>query len=279
MPTVSMSKRLHCSNRTPLSKRILITGASQGIGRAAALRLAQQGHTLILAARSIDKLEQVATEIQALGGRAELRPMDVTSDDSVRAAMTQQLKLGPIDVVVNNAGTCLQLPFLLQAPERLRHEMELNYWGAQRVVRAVLPSMIARRQGDIVNVSSLLGFVPSPTTSNYCGTKAALNAWSHALRGEVARFGLRVTVFVAPHTQTSLGAVTEFDGVVSLPVEYTANQLCRAIMRAPRLYAGSPVYQVLLLMAAWFPVFMERQLALSVERLLRNHEEPAAPSH
>ncbi len=163
-------------------------------------------------------------------------------------------------------------PFLARDPALLRQEMELNYWGVQRVVRALLPSMIARRQGNIVNVSSLLGFVPSPTTSNYCGTKAALNAWTHALRGEVARFGIRTTVFVAPHTQTSLGAVTEFDGVKSLPVEYTANQLCRAIDRAPRLYAGSPVYSIFLRLAAWFPLFMERQLAASVERLLVNHE-------
>jgi short-subunit dehydrogenase len=250
------------------AKRILITGASQGIGKQAALSLARQGHSIVLAARNRSALQQLAAEIEAEGGRAEVQPMDLTDDDSVAAAIEQILSRAPIDVVVNNAGTCLQRPFLAQDPLRLREEMELNYWGAQRVTRAALPSMIARRQGSIVNVSSLLGFVPSPTTCNYCGTKAALNAWTHSLRGEVARLGIRVTVFVAPHTQTSLGAKTEFDGVTSLPVEYTVKELCRAIDRAPRLYAGSPVYRMLIRFAAWFPLFMERRLAASVERVL-----------
>jgi hypothetical protein len=92
----------------------------------------------------------------------------------------------------------------------------------------------------------------------------------------VARFGIRTVLFVAPHTQTGLGAATEFDGVRSLPVEYTANQLCRAIDRAPRQHAGSPVYAAFIRLAAWFPVFMERQLAASVERLLPRAVAPRA---
>jgi short-subunit dehydrogenase len=134
--------------------------------------------------------------------------------------------------------------------------------------RRVLPSMITRGSGIIVNVSSILGSVPAPTTSNYSATKAALNAWTHALRGEVERFGVRLVVFVAPHTQTELGAAMQFDGVRSLPVEYTAQELCRAIDLAPRLYAASPVYRMLLRTAAYFPSFMERQMAGSVKRLL-----------
>lgn len=249
-------------------KRILITGASRGIGRQAAILLARRGHTLVLAARSVAALRAVADEIAANGGRAEVLPMDVTSDDSVARAIAQMLSGGPCDVLVNNAGVLFQEQFLAQLPAQLQAEMELNYWGPQRVTRAVLPSMIARNAGTIVNVSSLLGFIGTPTTANYCASKAALNAWTHALRGEVERFGIRTVLFVAPHTQTELGARAVFDGVVSLPVEYTANHLCRAIDRAPRQYAGSPVYRVLIRVAAWFPVFMERQLAGSVKRLL-----------
>ncbi len=250
------------------SKRILITGASRGIGRQAALTLARQGHIVVLAARDRDALENVAAQIEAAGGRAEVLPMDVTDDAQTAAAIGRMLANGPCDVLVNNAGTCFQAEFLAQEPARLRQEMELNYWGAQRVTRAVLPSMIARGDGTIVNVSSLLGIVAAPTTSNYSGTKAALNAWTHALRGEVERFGVRLVVFVAPHTQTELGTATEFDGVRSLPVEYTVKELCRAIDRAPRQYAASPVYRMLLRLAAWFPAFMERQVAASVQRLL-----------
>ncbi|HEY3499848.1 MAG TPA: SDR family NAD(P)-dependent oxidoreductase [Polyangiaceae bacterium] len=254
------------------TRRILITGASRGIGKQAALTLARQGHTIVLAARTLDALRAVAGEIEAGGGHAEVLSMDVTDESSVRTAVAQMLARGPCDILVNNAGTCFQAPFLRQDPARLREEMELNYWGPQRLTRALLPAMIARREGTIVNVSSLLGFIGTPTTANYCGTKAALNAWTHALRGEVAGFGIRTVLFVAPHTRTELGAATEFDGVTSLPVEYTVRKLCRAIDRAPRQYAGSPVYSVLLRLAAWFPAFMERRLTASVKRLL-----PAAP--
>lgn len=249
-------------------KRILITGASRGIGKQAALTLASRGHAVVLAARDAAALAQVAAEIHAAGGRAEVLPMDVTDDAATAAAVARMLATGPCDVVVNNAGTCFQGRFLTQAPDLLRQEMELNYFGAQRVTRAVLPSMIARREGTIVNVSSLLGIVGTPTTSNYSGTKAALNAWTHGLRGEVAQHGVRMVLFVAPHTQTALGAATEFDGVRSLPVAYTVNELCRAIDRAPRQYAASPVYRLLIRLAGWFPAFMERQVAASVKRLL-----------
>lgn len=249
-------------------KRILLTGASRGIGRETALLLARQGHTVVLAARELSALRDVAARIAEAGGSAEVLRMDVCDDDSVRAGVERLLERGACDVLVNNAGTCSQAPFLSQQPSQLRSEMELNYWGAVRVTRAVLPSMLARGQGTIVNVSSLLGIVPCPTTCNYSATKAALGAFTHALRGEVARFGVRTVLFIAPHTQTPLGAATEFDGVHSLPVEYTAKELCRAIDRAPRQYAGSPVYRLLVRLAGWFPAFMERQLVASVKRLL-----------
>ena len=141
--------------------------------------------------------------------------------------------------------------------------MELNYWGTLRITRALLPAFIARGTGLIVNVSSLLGSVASPTTANYSATKAALEAWSFALRAELRRFGVRVTVFVAPHTQTEMGSATKFDGVPSLPVSYTAKELVRALDRAPRKYVASPVYRLLLWLARLFPVFMEARVGAS----------------
>lgn len=249
-------------------KRILLTGASRGIGKHTALALARQGHTVVLAARDSAALEQVAATIVKSGGKAEVQPMDVTDDESTATGVARVLANGPCDIVVNNAGTCVQKQFLAAIPRELRDEMELNYFGAQRVTRAVLPSMMERGSGVIVNVSSLLGIIASPTTSNYSGTKAALGAWTHALRGEVARFGIRTVLFVAPHTQTELGAATHFDGVRSLPVEYTVQELIRAIDRAPRQYAASPVYRFLIRLAGWFPAYMERQVAGSVKRLL-----------
>lgn len=248
-------------------KRILVTGASRGIGRGAALALAAGGHQVILAARDAQALETVATEIRAAGGQAEVLPMDVTDDASVAAGVKKLLWGGPCDVVVNNAGSCAQAPFLDQRLELQRAEMELNYWGAVRVARAMLPSMIARRQGVIVNVSSLLGSIASPTTANYGATKAALESWTFALRREVAGAGVQASVFVAPHTDTGTGQATRFDGVKSLPIEYTVRELLVAIDRAPRRYAASPVYRFLLRLHGFFPHFMEGRVAASAPRL------------
>ncbi len=244
------------------SKRILVTGASRGIGRATALALARQGHTVALAARDEGALRQLAGEI-ARGREGRGRPDGCDGRRERRARIARLLEGGPCDVVINNAGSCDQADFLVQKMETQRSEMDLNYWGAVRVTRALLPSMLGRRSGVVVNVSSMLGIVASPTTANYSATKAALNAWSHALRGEVGRFGIQVVVFVAPHTDTASGRRVRFEGVVSLPVEYTVEALLRAVDRAPRQAAASPVYRLLLRLAGLFPAFIESRVAAS----------------
>ncbi len=240
-------------------KRILITGASRGIGREAALELAKRGYAVVLAARDEAALRGVASEC----GDAEVAVMDVTDDVSVQRALASLR--GPIDVLVNNAGSCDQRTFARQPELVQRAEMELNYWGALRVTRALLPMLVAR-SGTIVNVSSLLGTIASPTTANYGATKAALEAWSHALRGEYP--SLKVSVFVAPHTDTPMGRAVHFEGVTSLPVRYTAAGLVRAIERAPRKISASPVYDLLLLLWRLFPRFMESRVARSARPAL-----------
>lgn len=251
------------------SKRILITGASRGIGRAAALEFARRGHRPILAARDLDRLHAVAREVASLGVSAQVVELDVVSDASVEAAATEILAAGPLDAIVNNAGVFQQCVFLRQDPDWARHEMEVNYFGAQRVARALLPAMIEQRHGTIVNVSSLLAAVPGATIANYCGTKAALNAWSHALRGEIERHGVRVVVFMPSHTATEQAMdTTRFDGVYALPVEYTAKQLVEATERAPRSTAASPVFRMFLRLAAIFPAWAERRMNASTRALL-----------
>lgn len=255
-------------------RRILITGASHGIGRSTALALAARGHSVILAARSRAALNAVAEQVRHAGSTAQVVVLDVTDADSVRRGVSEALAQGPVDVLVNNAGNCQQGVFLRRSEAELEQEMNLNYFGAQRLIRALLPAFLRQRSGLIVNVSSLVGSSAAPTTANYSASKAALEAFSHALRGEVAHCGVRVTVFVAPHTRTELGERTEFRGVTSLPVEYVARELVRAIDTAPRRYAASPVYRLLLRLAAWFPQMMERQMVGCVRHLLT---EPALP--
>lgn len=249
-------------------RRILITGGSKGIGLATAQALFRRGHALVLAARGQAALTAAARSIAESGGSVQTVTMDVTDASSVARGIDEALRTGPIDVLVNNAGSGEQRSFLEQSDATVRREMELNFFGALATTRAVLPSMIERRQGLIVNVSSLLGTVGTATMASYSASKAALEAFTHALRGEVERYGVRTTVFVAPHTQTELGAQCEFQGVRSLPAEYVAKELVHAIERAPRRYAASPVYRVFLRLAAWMPTFMERQLLASVQHRL-----------
>ena len=258
-------------SKTSSRKRILITGGSKGIGLATAQALARRGHALVLAARGQPALAAAERSIAASGGAVQVVTMDVTDDRSVDRGIDEALRAGPIDVLVNNAGIGEQRTFLEQSEAAAHREMELNYFGARRTARAVLPGMIERGDGLIVNVSSLLGSVGTSTMASYSATKAALEAFTHALRGEVEPFGVRTTVFVAPHTQTELGAQCEFQGVRSLPPDYVAEELVRAIERAPRRYAASPVYRMFLRLAAWLPTFMERQLLASVR-----HRLPAA---
>jgi len=231
--------------------RICITGASRGIGRELALQLAHEGHHLLLVARNRTLLEAVRDEALALGATVELLVHDVTKEAPAVEC----------DVLVNNAGSCTQEWFVEQSLESQRAEFELNYWGAVKMTRAVLPLMLKRRSGRIINVSSMLGSIASPSTANYGATKAALESWSLALRRELAGTGVTATVFVSPHTQTEMGKAVKFEGVVSVPISYTASKLVFAVKTAPRRFIGSPVYVVLLFLARMFPAFMEGRVA------------------
>ena len=225
--------------------------------------LARAGHTAILAARDAAALEELARAIAAEGGNAEVLPLDVTDPAAVARAVTQLTAAGGCDILVNNAALCRQTDFLLHPLDAQRAELEVNYWGPVRLTRALLPGFIARGYGWVVNVSSILGSVASPTTVNYCASKAALEAFSEALHAEVSPFGIGVSVFVAPHTDTDSGRKVVFEGVHSLPPSYTAQQLVRAIDRAPRRHAGSPVYSALLWMARLAPGTMRARIAAS----------------
>jgi short-subunit dehydrogenase len=266
-------------NTPRLPRRILVTGASRGIGRATALACARRGDRVVAAARSTAELEALAAEIGRAGGEAEILTLDVTSDASVDAAITEILARGPLDVLVNNAGIFDQRPFLAQDPAQRMREMDVNFFGAQRMTRAVLPAMIRRGQGTIVNVSSLVGAIPCPSVANYSATKAALNAWTHALRGEVAQHGIRMVVFMPSHTATEKAlATTRFDGVPALPVDYAVRQLLLAIDRAPPSMAASPVFRMFLRLAGIFPRWGERQMAASTRALVEGRAVTAHSS-
>jgi NADP-dependent 3-hydroxy acid dehydrogenase YdfG len=176
---------------------ILITGATSGIGRDAALRLARAGHLVLAGGRRVDALAALARES---GGRLEPVVLDVTDPASVEAArelVDRRTGGRGLDVLVNNAGFALPGPLEALAEEDLRELFDTNVFGLLAVTRAFLPGMRERGQGRVVNVGSIMGRVAMPLLGAYNASKHAVAALTDALRMELASFGISV-VLVEP---------------------------------------------------------------------------------
>jgi NAD(P)-dependent dehydrogenase (short-subunit alcohol dehydrogenase family) len=173
-------------------KVAVVTGASSGIGEAAARELAARGAAVVLAARAAEKLRGLEGEISASGGRALGVPTDVSDRDSVGAMVRETVsEFGTLDILVNNAGLGLSGRVAELRPEDVRHVFEVNTMGPLNCIQAALPHMGSG--GRIINVSSVVGRRSVPKVGGYCATKFALNALSDALRVEIADRGITVT--------------------------------------------------------------------------------------
>ncbi len=176
-----------------MKKMILITGASSGIGRSTAIRLAEEGHMVFAAARRLERLTELAGEAKGTIVPVE---MDVRDPVSVRKAVDTVAETAPdgLDVLINNAGYALTAPMETVSTEDVRAQFETNVIGLFDVTRAFLPQMRARRSGRVINISSMLGEITIPGSGIYGGTKHAIEAMSDALRMEVEQFGIKVVV-------------------------------------------------------------------------------------
>ncbi|MCJ2543385.1 SDR family oxidoreductase [Thermostichus vulcanus] len=173
---------------------VLITGASEGIGRATAFAFARQGYRLSLAARTPETLRQTAIDLeQSLNAEVLAIPTDVTQPEQVQSLVERTLdRYGHIDCLINNAGICLSGPFLQTTPDHWQQLMAVNFWGYIHTIRAVLPHMLKRKQGQIVNVGSIGGKMPLPHMSAYCASKYAVSGLTEALRLELKPQGIHV---------------------------------------------------------------------------------------
>ncbi len=184
----------------------VITGASSGIGAALARELAAAGCHLMLAARREDQLAELAKTLSAqYSVSVSYLPTDVQDPEALKALIsTTEAQLGPVDILINNAGIASYAYFQQDQLSEMRRVFEVNYWGVVHGIQAVLPGMQARRQGLIVNVSSVAGKIAQPGLGNYSASKHALNGLSNALRMELASYGIRLLLVCPTSTQTEI---------------------------------------------------------------------------
>jgi 3-oxoacyl-[acyl-carrier protein] reductase len=181
-------------------KVALVTGAGKGIGKAIAVALAAEGVQVGLLARTEKDVKEVADQLTASGGKASYATADVSKRAEVEKAVAAiQAELGNIDILINNAGTASFGGFLELEPEAWEAQVRVNLFGTYYVTRSVLPQMIERKTGDIINISSTAGKSGSPVTSAYSASKFAVFGLSESLMQEVRKHNIRVTA-MAPST-------------------------------------------------------------------------------
>lgn len=194
-------------------QRALVTGASAGIGETMARQLADAGVATVLVARRADRLSELASTIRSRGGEVEVLPADLL-DAEERAAVEHRLAAdgsehgtGPIDLLVNSAGFGSFGRFAELDRDVEQREIELNVTALTRLTHAVLPAMLARGRGSVLNVSSLAAFQPYPYAATYGASKAFVNSLSHALYEETRGTGVSVTALCPGFTHTEFQQV------------------------------------------------------------------------
>lgn len=219
------------------NQRVLVTGASSGIGRQLALGLAREGATVLLTGRNEERLAAVAEEVRALGAPAEVYPADLARPDQI---VDLARRAGRVDVLINNAGVAYGGSFARQAPDEIIATVLTNLQGPLLLTRAVLPQMVERRQGRLAFVASISGKTPTGALVAYAASKAGLIAAANALRMEVRSKGISVTTLAMGAVDTPLlappetraGRIVRIFGV--LRPEEVAARLITGIARGSR---------------------------------------------
>jgi len=210
-------------------KTVVVTGASSGIGRAVALEMARRGAKVVLAARRVDRLESVAAGCRALGVQAKAVAADVTRPEDCERLIAEA---GRVDVLVNNAGFAIFDSIAEARPGELRSMMDTNYFGTVNCTQAVLPQMLERREGTIVNVASITGIMGFARMGGYCATKFAIIGMTEALRDEVIRRGVRVALVCPGTTDTEFFVKAErgkMPGASRLMLAVKPERVARAV--------------------------------------------------
>lgn len=226
-----------------MSKKILVTGASSGIGRAATIELAAKGHTVFAAARRTDRLKELARDTPGTIVPVTMDVCDLESIDRAVAVVAEHAPDG-IDVLVNNAGYALTGPLETIASDAFRAQYETNVFGLFDVTRAFVPQMRTRRSGRVVNISSMLGRMAIPGSGAYSGTKHAIEALSDALRMELRPFDVDVVVVQPGFTSTDIDTTKSMvDNAGTIP-DYAQSERDITAYLAGEEHSGATAEQV-----------------------------------
>jgi NAD(P)-dependent dehydrogenase (short-subunit alcohol dehydrogenase family) len=219
-------------------RTVVITGASSGIGKAAAKKIARAGGIPILVARSMDKLEETKAEIEAEGGTAYLYSCDLSDLDAINGLVQQVLSEHvSVDMLVNNAGRSIRRSMALSQDRFHDYErtMRLNYFGAIKLIMGLAPHMKERGFGHIVNISSIGVQTSPPRFSAYVASKAALDAWTRVVASEVVGDGITFTTIHMPLVRTPMIAPTKiYDSFPTISPDEAADLICEAIRARPK---------------------------------------------
>ncbi len=220
---------------------VMVTGASSGIGKSAALKLADAGATVLLVARTPEKLELTRDQILAGGGVAYIHQCDLSDfDDIDRMAEEVLAQHGHVDVLVNNAGRSIRRSVALSydRPHDFERTIQLNYLGAVRLILKLLPVMRERKSGQIVNISSIGVQTNMPRFSAYVASKSALDAFSRSIASEIIDDGVHITTINMPLVRTPMIAPTKmYDRFPTITPEEAADMICEAVVHKPKRIA------------------------------------------
>jgi len=222
-------------------KVVVVTGASSGIGHDCALKLAEAGAVVVLAARTPEKLEETLREIREVGGDGHAYPCDIADmADCDRFVTTVLERHGRVDILINNAGRSIRrsVQHSFDRFHDFERTMQLNYFGALRLILGFAPGMLERRHGHIVNISSIGVLASPPRFSAYVASKAALDAFSWCAASEFADREVRFTTINMPLVRTPMIAPTKlYDAFPTLAPEQAANLVMKAIVEKPKRVA------------------------------------------
>ncbi|MBD2079076.1 SDR family oxidoreductase [Leptolyngbya sp. FACHB-17] len=231
-----------------MASTVIITGASQGIGKATALRFAQGGYNLVLASRNADRLNAAAQELKLIAPRVTAIPTDTRDADQVKTLIDRAIsEYGSIDVLVNNAGVYISGPADSFTLEDWHTAIDINLWGYIHTIHALLPHFLSKGSGTIVNVSSSGGKVPIPYLVPYSASKFAVTGLTQSLQSELSPKGITVcgiypnliksdfmerAIFRGKDEEDAIARRKQLEQVLSVPVVEKPDDVAKAILDA-----------------------------------------------